>query len=263
LPCLHRQYEPAASEKSYSQFSIHQKAHHFFESVLGWYDILSCASTGLSPLSERPLFSDLNIHVDLGLLRACDNSVTAIIWEIATLSSERVPSDDTRYAQLSSIEGSVTAVLLEFERGRQKSHQVVSARYMIKQIFAWAAHVYLNVVAYDPYTRQSEIQEGVSKAIEGFEEVLSCYPSVLGMLAWPLCVIGSMATSKQRHFFEQLSAMICDTKAAITKFQTLQRCYLIIQETWRLKERAGDARKGMQITWMDAMKSLDMVILLA
>ena len=138
--------------------------------------------------------------------------------------------------------------LTEVEGVCRRSHTTELTR-----IFACAALVYLNLVVYGPHPDHPKIQESVSQVVTSVTEVQN--RSTLGMLAWPLCVAGCMATGWQVEYFRELSTDL--ENVSDLKLGNLKRSFLIVEECWRLRQETTDPPD-----WERAMDSLNMKILL-
>jgi hypothetical protein len=126
----------------------------------------------------------------------------------------------------------------------------------ITRIFACAALVYLNVVVHGSLAEHPKIRGSVCRTIAALKGLRD--RSLLGMLAWPLCIAGSMATDWKMEFFTELSNET--EKVSDVRFGNLKRCFMIMKECWRLRRAAPDGTVG--VDWSDAMDRLDMKILL-
>lgn len=119
----------------------------------------------------------------------------------------------------------------------------------ITRIFACAALVYLNVVVYGPLSDHPKIHETVSRTITALKELRN--RATLGMLAWPLCVAGCMASGWQMEFFRQLSLDF--DKISDLKSGNLKRSFAVVEECWRLRSdgiETPDWQQAMHGKWI-------------
>ena len=119
----------------------------------------------------------------------------------------------------------------------------------ITRIFACAALVYLNVVVYGPLSDHPKIHETVSQTIAAFKGLRD--GAVLGMLAWPLCVSGCMASGWQMEFFRQLSLDF--DRASDLRSGNLKRSFAIVEECWQLRNdgiETPDWQQAMYGKWI-------------
>lgn len=120
----------------------------------------------------------------------------------------------------------------------------LSAR--ITPIYGAAALVYLHVVVSGPFPDLPEI----SSAVQQVSDALHVVPRVLllGSLAWPLCVAGSLCNGLQRDEIQGIISRIEDSDEASS---STQLSIAIIRECWKL-QAAGNAT----CDWHDGMQSL-------
>jgi Protein of unknown function (DUF3468). len=101
-------------------------------------------------------------------------------------------------------------------------------------IWAHAAEVYLFLVT-SGWQREAHIVRGnVQAALDLLHEVSS--PAMLCNLAWPLCVVGCLATESQKQVIrELLFRMDC-----LIVFGTLHEALAIMERVWQLGEHVED-----------------------
>jgi hypothetical protein len=271
----------------------HKKAHQFFTGVIAWFDILSAATTGVKPWAPRMCLDEEAGFIKLETVMGCENSVILSIMEVASLDGWKSAAQKNSHLNISElidratqIENGLENVLEQCSEGAgqlaiselstrndpSESQSSVwnemlndpalveaSARKAITsaitRIFACAALVYLNVVVYGPLAEHPKIRGSVSRAIAAFKELHD--RTALGILAWPLCIIGCMATGWQVDFFKNLSPQF--DKVSDVKSGNLVRSMKIMKECWRMR---NEGQKSTSPYWKDAMESLDMKVLL-
>ncbi|KAG0653036.1 Core trichothecene cluster (CTC) 10 [Hyphodiscus hymeniophilus] len=123
----------------------------------------------------------------------------------------------------------------------------------ITRIFACAALVYLNVVVYGAHPDHPQIYGSVSQFATALKELRE--RSILGLLAWPLCVACCMASEDQKDTFREL----CKEVKIVSdlKMVNLKRSLMIVEECWRLRRDTNETAD-----WQRAMECLKMEILL-
>ena len=222
----------------------------------------------------------------------CENSVIISIMEVACLEGRKSSSLETLITDVpklvegaTRIENDLTNVLEQHSRtlaklatselstrdGQSMSELLVGneqpnvpafveatarkgSTSAVTRIFACAALVYLNVVMYGPSAEHPKIHGRVSQAITALEELRDS--TALGILAWPLCIAGCMATGWQVDSFKRLSLQfgsVSDVKSG-----NLKRSFMIMEECWRMR---GEGKPSGPY-WKDAIESLDMKVLL-
>lgn len=247
--------------------------------------MMSAATTGLSPWAPRFCFQDELGVINFETVLGCANGVVVAIMEIASLNAWKINPQNAGVAdvdelgrQARPIERALEDVLEKYSEGydgagSSESKQSESLQLSgtlentrldntttrktnasaITRVFASAALVYLNVVVFGPHPDNPKIKESVAWTISALDVLPD--PKVLGVLAWPLCLAGCMASYERINFFRKL-VPACE-KASDVKSGNLRKCFLIMEECWRLR------REGLVgLDWRQAMESLDMKILL-
>lgn len=264
----------------------HKIAHRFFTSVIAWYDVLSTATTNLKPWAPRfCLDSESSGFITLETIIGCENSVILAIMEVASLNNWKVNAQRDGYVNVCELleraiisEKSLekvleqnsnceTAALLpENERSNSRlvswnqqsgDLEAMSRRAnfaTITCVFACAALVHLNVVAYGSFAKHPKIHGSVSRTMAALKQLHD--PRTLGILAWPLCIAGCMASDWQTEFFKDIFLEF--ENVSDVKSGNLKRVSIIIEECWRLRRDAMTESVG----WQQAMDSLNMKILL-
>ena len=208
----------------------HKKAHQFFTRVISWYDIFSSATTGVQPWAPRVCLHEETGFINFETALGCENPPIIAILEIASLNEWKSKAESTGVLDVRElvdratvIEKSLEEVLEKYSGGDKRfaelgsltlSEQLNSGSLnwseqlkdpavpeamsrkasisAITRIFASAALVYLNVVVYGPRAWHPKIKESVSRTILALRALRD--RKALGILAWPLCLAGCMAT---------------------------------------------------------------------
>lgn len=256
--------------------SSYEIALHFFASVLTWYDILSCMSTGLQPFSDRSYLDSGLGYIHLDQVMGCENWVMLSIMDITALADwkSRMQAD----GKLSMPELAARGLEIEtrLENGLQKllealgdvptqekpdidldleaynSKHVIS---LVTRVFACSALVYLHVTILGPYPELSEIHNGVSSTIAAFRALPE--RTIIRNLTWPMCVAGCMATGEQERSFRDIATVRNTDSLA---FGSSSYALDIMEECWRM--RKGNAFESGTSYWKSAMTSLGLDILL-
>jgi hypothetical protein len=257
--------------------SIHKKAHQFFIGAIVWFDVLSSSTTGMKLWTPRRCLD--KGFIDLEAMVGCEKSVIVAIMETTELKEWKATSQTVRkfsqaefIACATRIESSLGEILEQCSGVRERAAILGSSAgkdqltepalvegicrrsqiSAVTRIFACAALVYLNVVVYGFHPDHPKIHENVSRAITAFKELRN--QTVLGMLAWPLCIAGCMATDWQTDFFKEISL---DQGMSDLKSWNWKRSFSIVEECWRLR-KDGTNTPG----WQQTMEALNMNILL-
>jgi hypothetical protein len=244
------------------------------------YDIISSATTG-SKAWASPVCLDTQLgFVNLEIILGCENSVMLAILDTTELKAWKATSQEAGTFSVSAFVNGAMRIerfLLEMldhcaEIFKQalllgsstRKDQLTDGTLVkgvcrtsqtsaITRIFTCAALVNLNVLLYGPLPDHPKVYESVSRTITALKELRN--RAVLGMLAWPLCIAGSMASDSQMEFFRQLSLDfdgVCDMKAG-----NLKRSFAVVEECWRLRKDGSESPD-----WQQSMESLKMKILL-
>jgi len=269
----------------------HRKAFQFFTRIISWYDIISSATTGIAPWAPRFCLHEEVGFINFETALGCENSPVIAILEIASLNEWKSKAEDMGVLdgrelvdRASFIEKTLAKVLKEYSEGDERfaefgslslNEQLVSespdwngqwkesifpealsrkaSTSAITRIFASAALVYLNVVVYGPRADHPKIRESVYRTIIALRALHD--RKALGILSWPLCLAGCMATDWQVSFFRQLSFEFENVSDVVSG--NLKKSFLIMEECWRLRRE-----QEIGSDWLQAMESLNMKILL-
>lgn len=112
----------------------------------------------------------------------------------------------------------------------------------VTRLFALAALVLLHSTVSGPLPALPEIQSAVARSMIALQNKPWTY-SLTGSV-WALCVIGCMAQSHARSFFENLMLGMVRESGRIGNIATVWK---IIQKCWQLQERGpADSRSTMR-----------------
>ena len=252
----------------------HRLAMAFFKSVVSWYDIFSCATTGLKPFSTFDERIDAIVpHVPFEKLMGCEDWLMRLIHEIATLGEWKKRMEESGGLSMVELVRRASNIEARLEDGLAASgnaNEVIlmdtsidpaisdAAKAVIKKtthIFAGAALVYLQVTISGAYPGIPEIQRGVSRTMTALDELDDI--SMVRNLLWPVCIAGCMATEEHEPYWRDLLSIAGNERWA---FGYPSQILLIMEECWKL--RRSQPGTAVAVDWMTAMKSLDMRLLL-
>lgn len=247
----------------------------FFAGVVGWYDILSCSTTGAPPFSACECIDAALGYIYLDKIMGCENWAMLLIMEIAFLDEWKQNLQIS--AQLSMRELVTRAAHIErrLEDGirdnsttlskltnrsipstilgtgvQEQTHLIL----LITRIFACSALVYLDVVVSGAYPEMPEIRESVSRTIEALRALPEI--AISNNLTWAYCIAGCMAIEEEQTFFRGL-AVSSDGDAPT--FGNFSKALPIIEECWRLRR---EEKRHQPVDWRTAMDSLGVSVLL-
>ena len=248
-----------------------EAALFFFAGVIGWYDILSCATTGAMPFSYCENCLEVGGCIKLDKIMGSENWAMVCIMDIASLDewktklqasgmlsirdlADRAGDIERRLEAglngIPAVGGSSSSTPLDHGSTEREMHDLVC---MITRAFACSALVYLHVVVSGPRPTLPEIRESVARTIS----TLRAFPDqkVAATLSWPLCIAGCVALGEEeRNFFRDLNAI---DRMEIQPFGNSSKVLKIIEECWIKQEQGQSA-----VDWRVAMKSLGIDILL-
>ncbi|KAH7354617.1 fungal-specific transcription factor domain-containing protein [Rhexocercosporidium sp. MPI-PUGE-AT-0058] len=236
----------------------HRRGLQFFVGVIVWYNALSCISTKLRPWAPTSCLKTaahgwVNVHTITG----CQNEVTISIIEIAKLSEEI----ERLGLQEPCMAATVQRIDTDLRRWVQplgSSSETTSTDELVTRVFASAAQTYLSIVASAFDSNPSKISVSVCRALIALEAIAD--PHVLGTLAWPLCITGCMAAGWQRDVMKKI--FISMSNVPSLQLGGMERCRKIIEECWWLQQGHSNAEADPQPTWIEAMDSLGLTVLL-
>ncbi|KAH7398094.1 fungal-specific transcription factor domain-containing protein [Cadophora sp. MPI-SDFR-AT-0126] len=237
----------------------HFRGLQFFSAVITWYNALSCASTELIPWTPKScLRTAISGWVDVHAVIGCRGEVTISIVEIAALTVQfkQRGSEDP---ELAATARRIMCDLREWtQRLGTSSEKEIGVDALITRVFATAAQIYLNVVAYGSGSEPGlpKICISVTESLVALEAITDL--QVLSTLMWPLCITGCMANGWQRD--EMKKIFLSMKNVPVLQIGSMDRCRQIIEECWRL--RRDDCDADSRTTWIEAMDSLGLKILL-
>ncbi len=254
---------------------VYKAAIHFFSSVIAWYDILSCATTGSKTFSDSDFLKARLGYIPLDKIMGCEDWVMLLIMDIALVDDWKKVSQTSGKLSIPQLVSRGAEIEKRLEDGLNYNSRTLQRltknagpldssslgwtpqyiRCVITRIFACAALVYLHVIVSGAYPELPEIRNSVRRTIAAFQDLPD--QGLVRSLAWPFCIAGCMAIPTEEGFFRK---MVLTTSAATRQFENSDKALKIIEECWRL--RASNELQIGTTYWMTAMKSLCLNILL-
>jgi hypothetical protein len=251
----------------------YQSALLFFAGVVGWYDILSCSTTGEPPFSRCECIDAALGYIFLGKIMGCENWAMLRIMDIAFLDDWE--QNLQRSAKLSMRELVTRATVIERSLedgirdnsrrlGQLTNHSIPSIlgngvqetshlTLLITRIFACSALVYLDVVVSGAYPKIPEIRKNVSRTIDALRALPDI--AMINSLTWAYCITGCMAIEEEQMFFRGLAV---SSNGDIPTFGNFSKALAIVEECWRLRR---DEKRHQPVDWRTAMNSLGISVL--
>ncbi|OBT67210.1 hypothetical protein VE03_02777 [Pseudogymnoascus sp. 23342-1-I1] len=254
----------------------YQSALFFFSGMVGWYDILSCSTTGAQPFSNCECIDAALGYIFLDEIMGCENWAMLLIMDIAFLNDwkqnlqisaqlsmrelvtrathierrleDGIRDNPSRLSQ--STNHGIPSILRTGVQEPKPTHHIL----LITRIFACSALVYLNVVVSGAYPEIPEIRESVSRTIDA----LRALPNIatINSLTWAYCIAGCMAMEEEQMFFRGLAA---SSDGDAPTFGNFSKALAIIEECWRLRR---EEKRHQPVDWRTAMDSLGISVLL-
>lgn len=256
------QFSTDTSSSDYSPWNADQASYHFSASILVAADIIASISFQKTP-RLRNLHSMLlpdettasRLFLQLEDIFGCSSCVFLTLSKIAELDGwkrNQKQIGDFSITQLAqrgaAIEQQLGRNLADcsttFDKSTSQDHPegTDSIRYLdgamgrkspnceiLSHIWILAARIYLHVVL-------SGWQPLASVMVVTFDEAIGLLHSApthtLSALAWPFCVIGSMANPAQESIFRELYELIGPT----ARFGTMNVAMCVLEEVWRHRD---------------------------
>ena len=252
---------------------------NFFTGVITWYDVLSCASTGLAPFSNVSII-DRRISPELHFdkIMGCDNAVMRVILEIATLGGWKSLSEangaldiwelrrrgadiEERLQQhlvtdFENKDGYTTINVSSINTNTSLVRQNSTVK-IVTRIFANAAHIYLSVVSSELHSDTPEIRQGVSRTMAALDELQD--KDLIRNLLWPVCIAGCMSMPEHEIYWRELVSNVSGERWS---FGYPSKVLEIMEDCWALRKSSSDTGTVVAVNWLTAMRRRDMRILL-
>jgi hypothetical protein len=246
-----------------------QALNFIIESIV-WVHTLSSITDGKDSATDfTHLLEDENSGIQLGRLMGCQNWVLVCILRIQSLhrwKKEARASESLNIWEMTQTAHIIGRKLSEgtdemcrrFSKSRPNDCSITvplvhfppppeSLPDAITYIFICAAVIFLEVVVSGDFPRLPKVKEAVSRIIDALSLVQE--PELLRILAWPLCVAGSMAETEHHAYFDNLVRTHSGRgKVMGNVLDLLHRSWMIRKEGYRYNEDS--------IYWMDARRDL-------
>lgn len=240
-------------------------ATEFFLGVITWYEILSCASTGMEPFSDiSHVPEDMFPVIRFDKLMGCENWAVRVIWQIASLAEWKTRMEASggvsnwellrRGAEIkeSLQAGNKTFELTERTTSLDTSQSTIRE---VTRIFASAALVYLEVTISGPHPNIPEIRQAVSNTMLTLTELPD--KTLVRNLLWPICIAGCMSASEHEPYWRNLLSGVNPNDDLLGYSVKVLR---IMEKCWVM--RRSQSKTVVTVDWLTAMRELDMKVLL-
>jgi hypothetical protein len=239
-------------------------ALNFLTGTIIWFDVLACVSTNSQPHLSNYYNRLLNDEsLDLDAILGCQNWAIIAIGGITHLATKcQTASSDTARDEIERIErcieknlsilrADIDAIRGKHSREPPNEFHVDYSKYIIAvitQIFGCAAIIYLHNLESSPICPS------------WLEELIAAFrllpdPRMIRGVLWPLCIGGSMATTREdQEFFRDLvNAAISDAKTFGNSSQALE----LLEKAWDMRSRGVE-----DVTCAKAIREFDRCVLL-
>jgi hypothetical protein len=254
--------------------SEYRSALFFFSGVVGWYDILSCSTTGAPPFSKCECIDAALGYIFLDKIMGCENWAMLLIMDIAFLDDWKQNLQISAQLSMRELVTRATRIERRLEDGirenstslnqwtnhsmpsvvdtgvEEPSHLIL----LITRIFACSALVYLDVVVSGAYPEMPEIRENVSRTIDALRALPEI--AIINSTTWAYCIAGCMAIEEEQTFFRGLAVY---SNGDAPTFGNFSKALAIMEECWRLRR---EEKQDQPVDWRTAMKRLGMDVLL-
>lgn len=132
---------------------------------------------------------------------------------------------------------------------------IVTNKHMQTYLFAVATMSHLNTIIFGARPLVTDVQKSVQRGVAAWELCLSAMN--LRALAWPLCVVGSLAIGPQRDVFRNLLSKAHREHSTI---DCVTRLTSVLEECWG-KFDARESNKAVPCDWREVMQKLNLNIL--
>ena len=222
----------------------------FFTAVIIWYDIMSCASTGLKPFTDFDVIHKRGCPpLQFDKLMGCETWVMRLIWDIASLRRLKKQSGNQNSWDLMQKAADIETRLEKGLDGLGSSLTQVMTR-----IYAGAALVYLQTTISGPYAEDPKVQLGVSRTMAALDALDR---DLVRHLLWPVCIAGCMATTDHETYWRDLVSGVVGEAWSIGYPGKVLR---VMEECWKLRK----SQPGIIVAadWLTAMGRVGMKVLL-
>ncbi|KAI4717976.1 hypothetical protein E4T48_05872 [Aureobasidium sp. EXF-10727] len=265
---------------------LEDNAEHFLVGAVLWFDILSCASTGVAPRLHSEAARLLQGQIDLANIIPCQPWVALAIGDIASLSVWKTAAISTSSLSFWKLFEQGDPIRKRLEQGIADlrtevdesfaalgvSHLGNTGAYLvlanpgvqqeaikraITLVFANAAQVYLNTIISGADPKLDDVRNSVIDTMNALQELqLICDAQALRNLTWPICIAGSMAEDATTQSYFQ--SLIQDLGEEAHAFGNTKTTLQIMQRCWISRKDNGSGSWD----WVTAMEFLGQRVLL-
>ena len=242
-----------------------QRTLEFHVTCVVWIDIIANATFGSPTHIPRHFDYIPKLHAnDLKTqdVMGCHSSVMANISEITCLadwktSHLQTKSLDTKelFERASSMAARLATLVQELESQTViDTTKLETKSHLVTLQFAYAAQVYLHVVAFGADTTDPELVLHVSRSLQ----ILEAFPDdVVIRVNWAFTILGCMAG---KTLYDRFRALVMRIIAKKQPLGMIWKGLIVVEECWRLRESQLELEADCD--WKTAMKSLGAKILL-
>ncbi|KAL7904167.1 fungal-specific transcription factor domain-containing protein [Trichoderma velutinum] len=246
---IHKQYQlPQSSDQLLLPLFENKTtaAISFHIPVLLWMDILACVATQKKPRLPYVEWLDPNCNFELLRIMGCHNSVMKAIGNLGALYEWKVEAfdvDDLENEQLwrriqrieDELEDCMESIPITSSELLSRSNEGCATR-----IFAAAALVQLQVLGaqISPRPPSTKIRRAVSRTILEIQVTRGTISP--RQITWPICVVGCVADTDQRLFFQHLLENVLSEGSII--FGNCGTVLDIMRNCWKFQVEQPDVQ---------------------
>lgn len=238
-----------------------QSALRFFTGILLFIDIVSSTALGQPPRLHTyhdNLLGQMHTQYDrieLDTIVGCQNWVLAAIGDISALDAWKKEAGHAGALSVVDLVRRSESISRALEQGLAQLDRIGAdptlpfdtaaeayddslglspsthrARITVTKIWALAACIYLSTVVSGWQPASHTVSQRVSQALDLFRGVPSA--AQLRSLAWPLCVVGCLATAEQEQEFRKIVAVVGEFRV----LGTIEEVLLTVEAVWKRRE---------------------------
>lgn len=260
----------------YSAPSSEDAALNFLTTVVVWFDIAACASTGTAPklLRHHPALLRSG-RADMPNVMGCRAWVIETIGQIAALiawkEARLARGDGLSVWELvergrgiqNQLQTGIAGLEAEAETGYDSPDPTTPVQCAVTLTFACAAQVYLHVTVSGAHPSLPEIKLAVSQtlsALNGLIRVTNDRQSIRGVI-WPLCIAGCMV-EQESGLEDAFRALVVDMGDDAREFGNSSTVLAVMEKCWTERRASTDPERKGTWDWRRAMAALGARVLL-
>ncbi|KAL1999797.1 hypothetical protein VTN02DRAFT_5983 [Thermoascus thermophilus] len=257
--------------------SSEDAALNFLTTVVVWFDIAACASTGTAPklLRHHPALLRSG-RADMPNVMGCRAWVIETIGQIAALvawkEARLARGDGLSVWELvergrgiqNQLQAGIAGLEAEAETGHDAPDPTTPIQCAVTLTFACAAQVYLHVTVSGAHPSLPEIRLAVSRtlsALHGLIRVTNDRQSIRGVI-WPLCIAGCMAEPEESGLADAFRALVVDMGDDAREFGNSSTVLAVMEKCWTERRAGTDPERRGTWDWRRAMAALGASVLL-